>query len=352
MSRDAAPIAAPAAVDRSQALRGWPYASDGEHHLVTNLPMDRFTDGRRIRPCLHNWLDSFAPAGHAGLTNFREAGLPVESRHAHHPEWVRTLDTDELRRHFLIERVFVLGEINLVYSHLDRMISGGLCPTDAPLELAGWKALGTSYFLERRELGVINIGGPGIVTADGASYDLANRDGLYLGVGVRHASFASADAAMPAKFFLVSTPAHRACETVKITAASAQIVRFGEPATANKRTVVQYVHPDVCDSCQLVLGVTTLDPGNVWNTMPSHTHDRRSEVYLYFNLAPQTRIFHMMGEPTQTRHIVMANEQAVLSPPWSIHSGVGTSDYSFIWGMGGDNQDYRDMDWVAMDVLR
>jgi 4-deoxy-L-threo-5-hexosulose-uronate ketol-isomerase len=278
--------------------------------------------------------------------------LHIETRHAHHPEMTQVLRTEDLRRHFLIDPVFTPGEITLVYSHLDRMVTGGITPLADPLVLGAPKAVGTLSFLLRREIGIINVGGPGRVRRGGTTYDLEKRDGLYLGLGPDEVSFESANAQNPAHFFVVSTPAHRACPAVKITAADAAILNLGDQSTANKRRVVQYVHPDVCQSCQLVMGITTLEPGNVWNTMPSHTHDRRSEVYLYFDLAAATRIFHMMGEPTQTRHIVMANEQAVLSPPWSIHSGVGTSNYSFIWAMGGDNQDYRDMDAIPMDVLR
>lgn len=278
--------------------------------------------------------------------------MTIDIRQASHPEAVRRYDTAELRRHFLIETLFVAGEVSLTYSHVDRVIVGGAMPTAGSLVLPTPKAVGTDAFLARRELGIVNIGGAGRVTVGGEAHMLGHRDALYVGKGAGEVSFASDDAANPAKFYLVSTPAHRAHPTKRITAADAKAIALGEQATANKRVIRQYIIPGVCDSCQLVLGLTQLEEGSNWNTMPSHVHDRRCEVYLYFDLAEDARVFHLMGEPQETRHLVVADGQAILSPGWSIHSGVGTRSYSFIWAMGGDNQDYTDMDAVPATALR
>jgi 4-deoxy-L-threo-5-hexosulose-uronate ketol-isomerase len=278
--------------------------------------------------------------------------MTIEIRQVSHPDAVKCFDTEELRRHFLIERLFSPGEVLLTYSHIDRLIVGGAMPGEDSIVLPTPKAVGTEAFLKRRELGIINIGGPGRVRAGGTAHELAHRDGLYVGMGAGEVVFESADAAEPAKFYLVSTPAHAAYETVRIPAEKANSFKLGEQATANKRTINQYIIPGVCQSCQLVMGLTQLEPGSMWNTMPCHTHDRRSEAYVYFDLGADARVVHLMGEPTETRHLIVANEQAILSPGWSIHSGVGTSHYAFIWAMGGDNQDYTDMDMVAMSDLR
>jgi 4-deoxy-L-threo-5-hexosulose-uronate ketol-isomerase len=278
--------------------------------------------------------------------------MAIDIRQASHPESVRHYDTEELRRHFLVERVFVPGEVTLTYSHVDRLIIGGAMPGVEPLELPTPKIVGTSTFLERRELGIINIGGPGTVRVGAITHDLAYRDCLYVGKGAGEVAFASADAGHPAKFYLVSTPAHANYEIVKIPLERAKRVELGEQATSNRRTIYQYIIPGVCETSQLVMGLTQLEPGSMWNTMPCHVHDRRSEAYIYFDLADSARVFHLMGEPNQTRHLVLANEQAIFSPGWSIHSGVGTSHYAFIWAMGGENQDYADMDPVAMADLR
>lgn len=278
--------------------------------------------------------------------------MTIEIRQVSHPEAVKRFDTAELRRHFLIESLFVSGEVKLTYSHLDRAIVGGAMPAGEAIALPTPKAVGTDAFLRRRELGIVNVGGPGKVSVGGETYALAKRDALYVGKEAGEVSFASDAAGNPAKFYLLSTPAHAVHPTKRITEADAKTIALGELATANKRVIRQYIIPGVCDTCQLVMGVTTLEEGSIWNTMPAHTHDRRCEIYLYFDLAADARVFHLMGEPQETRHLVVANEQAILSPGWSIHSGVGTRAYSFIWGMGGDNVDYTDMDMVATGDLR
>ena len=278
--------------------------------------------------------------------------MKIEVRQVCHPDAVRNFDTEDLRRHFLIETIFEADEIVLTYSHIDRLVIGGAVPVSRPLTLSAPTPVGQDFFLAQRELGVINIGGAGSISLDGTVHELATRDCLYIGKGVVNVTFESADTANPAKFYLLSTPAHAVHPSVLIKPEQANQMLLGDQMTANRRTIFQYIHPDVCDSCQLVMGMTQLEPGNMWNTMPCHTHDRRSEAYLYFDLASDTRIFHMMGEPTQTRHLILANEQAILSPGWSIHSGVGTANYAFIWAMGGDNKSFTDMDHVPMSVLR
>ena len=276
----------------------------------------------------------------------------MEIRYSSHYEDAKKYDTTELRKHFLIEELFVPGEIKMVYSHIDRIIVAGIVPTDKALSLEGSKALGCDYFLQRRELGVINIGGAGIVTLDGEKYELGARDGLYVGQGIKEISFESLDAKVPAKFYVNSATAHKSYPTVKISLEQAKKVKAGSDEECNKRVINQYVHPAVCKSCQLVMGMTILQPGSVWNTMPCHTHDRRMEVYLYFDMDAENVVFHLMGTPDETRHIVMKNEQAVISPSWSIHSGVGTKNYTFIWGMVGENQEFTDMDAVLTKDLK
>lgn len=278
--------------------------------------------------------------------------MTIDIRQVSHPEAVRSFDTAALRRHFLIETLFVPGEVHLTYSHLDRVIVGGAMPTTAAVTLPTPRAVGTDAFLKRRELGIVNVGGAGKVQVGGKDYSLSRRDALYVGKDAGEVSFSSENADEPAKFYLLSTPAHAAHPTRVIRETDAKTIALGEQATANKRTIRQYIIPGVCETCQLVMGVTTLDEGSIWNTMPTHTHDRRCEVYLYFDVPEDAGVFHLMGEPQETRHLVVANEQAILSPGWSIHSGVGTKAYSFIWGMGGDNVDYTDMDMVATGDLR
>jgi 4-deoxy-L-threo-5-hexosulose-uronate ketol-isomerase len=278
--------------------------------------------------------------------------MKITVRHASHPDAVRGFDTRTLRDHFLIPTLFEADDIVLTYSHIDRFVVGGAMPVTGPLTLDAPREIGSRTFLQRRELGVVNVGGPGRVTVDGTNFDLDPRDALYVAMGSVDISFESLDPIQPAKFYLNSTPAHARFETMKISLAQANQRHLGDPSTANERTICQMIHPDICRSAQLVLGMTMLKPNNTWNTMPCHTHDRRCEAYFYFDLPESARVFHLMGEPAETRHIVVANEQAVISPPWSIHSGVGTTNYAFIWSMGGDNQDFDDMDFVSMDRLR
>ncbi len=278
--------------------------------------------------------------------------MRLDTRYANHPEDSKHYTTEELRKHYLMETVFVADEVNLMYSHVDRVIAGGVMPVETEVKLEGCKELGSEFFLERRELGLINIGGSGKIVLDGVEYKMAPKDGLYVGMGVKEITFMSDSAENPAKYYVNSAPAHVAYPTVKIDIANANAVHLGDLENSNKRTIFQYVHPAVCKSCQLLMGMTVLDPNNMWNTMPTHTHERRMEVYFYFNMDENTRVFHLMGQPQETRHIVMANEQAVISPSWSIHSGVGTKNYTFIWGMAGENQTFTDMDHIAMDQLR
>ncbi len=277
--------------------------------------------------------------------------MKMDIRYNNHPQDSKTYDTKTLRERYLISTVFAADEILMTYSHHDRIIAGGAMPVRQELGLVAAKDLGTDYFLERRELGVINVGGPGAILCDGQRFAMARYDGMYIGAGVRDVCFVSTEPDRPAKFYWNSAPAHASYPIVHIPITKANPRRIGSPKTLNERTINQYVHPAVCRSCQLVMGMTVLAPGSVWNTMPCHTHERRMEVYFYFNMDADTRVFHLMGEPSETRHLVIQNEQAVISPSWSIHSGVGTSEYAFIWGMCGENITFDDMDFVAMDEL-
>lgn len=276
----------------------------------------------------------------------------MEIRYASSNKDAKHYDTARLREEYLIQDLFLADKIKLVYSHYDRIIVGGVCPVSETLKLEGSKELGSNFFLERRELGIINVGGKGIISLDGVEYELDFKDAIYVGMGVKEVLFRAVDPANPPKFYMNSAPAHKAYPTKKIGLADARKVHLGSIETSNKRTINQYIHPDVLDTCQLVMGMTALEDGSVWNSMPCHTHDRRMEVYFYFDMAEDTRVFHLMGEPTETRHIVMKNDEAVISPSWSIHSGVGTGGYTFIWGMVGENQTFTDMDHVAMEDLR
>jgi len=277
--------------------------------------------------------------------------MHVNILQATHPDMLLGLDTERLRTHYLLSDLFAKDDIRLNYSHVERLIIGGAAPVHQPLQLEAIKEVGSDPFLARRELGVINIGGLGRVTVDGRAHSMQPHDGLYIGQGSAKVVFESVHEANAAKFYLVSSPAHARYETVKISSAEAKSMRLGSLDTANERTIYQYIHPDVCRSSQLLLGITSLERGSVWNTMPCHLHERRSEVYFYFDLSPEARVFHFMGTPEQTRHIVMASEQAVISPPWSIHMGAGTSRYAFIWAMAGDNQNFNDMDPVPTSTL-
>lgn len=276
----------------------------------------------------------------------------MKTLYANHPKDVEKYNTTKLREHFLMEEVFSNNKINLTYSHVDRIIFGGAMPTTQSLKLEAGKELAAAYFLERREMGVINVGGDGYITIDGTKHDLNFKDAIYIGRGSKDIIFSSNDENNPAKFYINSCPAHKKYDTVVITKDKAIKKELGSQETLNKRIINQYIHVDVCNTCQLAMGVTELLSGNSWNTMPCHTHERRMEVYFYFEMKEDTRAFHFMGKPEETRHIVMKNEQAVLSPSWSIHCGVATSNYTFIWGMCGENQDYDDMDFVAMEDIK
>ena len=286
----------------------------------------------------------------------------MELRTASSPKDVKYYTTERLREEFFIGDLFQADVIKLVYSHVDRIITGSAVPVQEVLKLTAGDELRAKYFCERRELGVINIGGEGIITIDGKAWNVGYKEGMYIGMGSKEISFASKDASHPAKFYLNSAPAHRTCPTVLIKpngvtedgvviVKDANKVELGSLESSNHRTICKYILPGQVESCQLVMGMTKLEPGSVWNTMPCHTHDRRMEVYLYFDMPEDALVMHYMGEPQETRHIIMRNEQAVISPSWSIHAGCGTQAYTFIWGMVGENQDFDDMDHCAMKDL-
>ena len=265
--------------------------------------------------------------------------------------------TEETRKEFLIEELFKADEVISVYSHVDRMVTLGVMPVNEKVSIEKgmdvWKNFGTKYFLERREIGMFNVGtGSGKVTVDGTVYELGCKDCLYITKGAKEVVFSSDDATNPAKFYMVSAPAHTSYETRLIKIADANKRPLGSLETSNKRIINQFIHPDVLKTCQLSMGMTVLEPGSVWNTMPAHTHERRMEVYFYFDIPKDNVVFHMMGDGNETRHIVMQNEQAVISPSWSIHAGAGTSNYTFIWAMGGENQEFDDMDTIPTTELR
>jgi 4-deoxy-L-threo-5-hexosulose-uronate ketol-isomerase len=276
----------------------------------------------------------------------------MDIRYAIHPEQMKLLDTSEMRKHFLIENLFEKDKTTMVYSHVDRIIVGGVSPVASELKLEVTKELGVDFFLQRREMGIINVGSKGTVSVDGKENILENKECLYVGMGPKHVSFRSSDKNNPAKFYFNSTPAHSPYPIVKVSLKNAQRLNLGTPAQSNVRTINQFIHPKVLNSCQLVMGMTALEPNSMWNTMPCHTHDRRMEVYFYFDLPGDSVVLHLIGEPQETRHIVVRNEQAVISPSWSLHSGVGTSHYTFIWGMAGENQTFTDMDEVPMSELK
>jgi len=277
----------------------------------------------------------------------------MDIRQPIHSDHFKTLDTEGLRRHFLVEGLFKPDEVTLTYSQIDRIITGGIMPVNQPVSFAPalGKHTGTDFFLQRRELGLINIGGAARVVADAQTFDLGHHEALYIGQGTQQLAFTSVDAAQPAKLDFNSAPAHTRYPSRTVTLAQASPETLGATETSNRRTIYKFLVPDVLPTCQLVMGMTQLAPGSMWNTMPCHTHDRRMEVYFYFDMSEAAVVFHMMGQPTQTRHIVVRNEQAVINPSWSIHSGVGTQAYTFIWGMVGENQVFKDMDHVAMGDL-
>lgn len=278
----------------------------------------------------------------------------MQIRQAIHSEHAKQLDTEELRNEFLVEDIFVADQLTMTYSHIDRIVFGGVKPVNTQVELDAdlGKKIGVEYFLQRRELGVINVGGDGVITVDGETYTVNSQEALYIGMGAREVSFSSNNADAPAKFYYNCAPAHTNYPNKRITLEEASPVTLGDSETSNKRTIYKYIVPDVLPTCQLLMGLTKLEQGSLWNTMPCHTHDRRMEVYFYFGMQEDSAVFHFMGEPQQTRHLIVRNEQAVISPSWSIHSGAGTQAYTFIWGMVGENQVFTDMDHIAIQDLR
>ncbi|MDD5454827.1 MAG: 5-dehydro-4-deoxy-D-glucuronate isomerase [Candidatus Ratteibacteria bacterium] len=280
----------------------------------------------------------------------------MEIRESSNSKDAKHYTTERLREEFLVEDLFISGKIKRVYSQIDRIIVMGIVPAGGAIELGQnldiMHNLGTDYFLERRELGVINMGEKGSITVDGKKYEMNSRDGLYAGKGTKEVLFESEDLNKPAKFYALSAPAHKTYETTHIDISKANKVDMGSDGNCNKRVINQYIQPGVVESCQLCMGLTQMAPGNVWNTMPCHTHQRRMEVYAYFDLPEDAMVFHYIGEPCETRHIIMKNEQAAITPSWSIHSGCGTCAYSFIWGMVGENQTFTDMDAVELKEMK
>ena len=280
----------------------------------------------------------------------------MDIRYSTGKEPFKRMTTEELRKEFLITDIFKKNDVTAVYSHVDRIVIMGAYPVDEKVDLSKnidpMKDFGVDFFLQRRELGMINIGGEGKVTVDDEVYDLLQYDGLYVGAGARSVVFESVDAAKPAKLYLCSSPAHCHYPNKKIEYKTAKHVPAGSAKDSNLRTINQYIHPDVLDTCQLSMGLTQLAPGSNWNTMPAHTHERRMEVYFYFDVPEDQVVFHLMGEPQETRHIVMHNDEAVINPSWSIHSGAGTTNYTFIWAMCGENRTYTDQDWIKTQDLR
>jgi 4-deoxy-L-threo-5-hexosulose-uronate ketol-isomerase len=272
--------------------------------------------------------------------------------HSVHPDDFKKYDTSLIRERFLIDNTVQKDAINCVYTHYDRMIVGTANPVTKPVTLESYSNLRAEYFLERREIGIINVAGDGIITADGQAYELNKLDCLYIGKGVKQVTFASKNSSGPAVFYILSAPAHMTYPTTFMSMNEAAKVEAGSAATANLRTINKYIHTDGIKSCQLVMGLTILQPGSTWNTMPAHVHDRRMEAYFYFDLPAGQKIVHYMGQGNETRHIMMNNYDAVVSPPWSIHSGSGTCNYNFIWGMAGENLDYTDMDAISIADLR
>ncbi|MEP6676710.1 MAG: 5-dehydro-4-deoxy-D-glucuronate isomerase [Ferruginibacter sp.] len=276
----------------------------------------------------------------------------MQNKYAISPAEAKLMDTAQLRDNFLMQQLMQPDKCTLVYTHYDRMITGGIMPVNKIVQLPKEAELRSDYFLQRREIGIINVGGKGKITADGIAYPLSKMDCLYLGKGTQKVSFETDDKNKPALFFLLSCPAHQSYPNKKMMKRQAMPAALGAIDTANQRTIYKYIHNDGIASCQLVMGLTVLNTGSVWNTMPAHTHNRRMEVYFYFDVKEGHAVFHLMGQPQQTRHLLIANNEAVVSPPWSIHAGSGTSNYAFIWGMAGENKDFTDMDGVAINALK
>jgi 4-deoxy-L-threo-5-hexosulose-uronate ketol-isomerase len=287
-------------------------------------------------------------------TNFKKIFMKTNftTRYAASPKDVKNYDTTRLREEFLVDNLMIPDAINLVYSHYDRFITGSVVPTNSTLKLETIDPLKSTNFLDRRELGIINVGDKGTVVVDGTTYTLEHKEALYVGQGNKDVQFSSESSEKPALFYINSTPAHKAFPNKKIGKDDVEVIELGAPETANARTLRKYIVNSVVDVCQLQMGMTTIKPGSSWNTMPAHVHDRRMEVYFYFEVPSDQAVCHFMGEPNETRHIWMGNNQAVISPPWSIHSGSGTSNYSFIWGMAGENLDYGDMDHCKINELK
>lgn len=276
----------------------------------------------------------------------------MQARYESSPKETAGMNTVELRNNFLVETLFTPDQIHIVYSHYDRMILGGAMPKNEAVELGNYDELKSDYFLERREIGIINIAGNGKITVDGQSFNINKLDCLYVGKGAQTVVFESVDSNNPAKYFILSAPAHATYPTRLMTKEEASPASMGAVETANQRVIYKYIHLDGIRSCQLVMGLTVLQTGSVWNTMPSHTHDRRMEAYCYFDVPENHGVLHLMGQPQETRHLWISNHQAIISPPWSVHSGCGTSNYSFIWGMAGENQSFADMDFIPISELR
>jgi len=327
-----------------------------ENEKGQEIVLEKTKKTQRIK--LLNFKQVTEKLGFAALTQIEVYGRYIkedfskmEVRQASNAKDVKYYTTERLREEFHIANLFTKDNVRMVYSHIDRIITAGLMPVRQVLKLEAGKELAADYFLQRREMGCINIGGKGIITIDGAEYEMNPRDGIYIGMGNKEITFKSCDENAPAKFYVSSCPAHTSYPIVKIDITKAKKVPCGSVEECNKRVINQYIHPEVIKSCQLAMGLTQLEVGSNWNTMPCHSHDRRMEVYMYLDMGENDVVFHMMGEPTQTRHIIMHNEEAVISPSWSIHSGVGTKNYSFIWAMCGENQEFTDMDHIETKDL-
>lgn len=278
--------------------------------------------------------------------------MKINTRYGVHPKDYKKYDTKTLRERFLVEEIFEENEVKLTYTLDDRMIMGGIMPTTEKVVLGHVEELGTDYFMQRREMGVINVGSSGSVEIDGVVYSLDEKDGLYIGMGKKELVFSSNDSKNPAKFYIVSALSDKEYDTVKIDIKKANPLKLGSIAESNKRTIYKFIDPSVCKSSQLLMGMTILEEGSIWNTMPAHIHNRRTETYFYFDMEEKTRVFHFMGEKDETRHLVLKNNEGVISPSWSLHAGSGTGKYTFIWTMAGENQNYSDLNVIPMEELK